>query len=74
MTKNITNLPRLELTENPDKKSDFIIFRNSMNKKTKKHVLKKKTRTRKTRTRKTRKTRTRKIKKNRKKGLFNLFL
>ena len=49
MTKNMTNLPRLELTENPNKKSDFIIFRKST-----KHVSKKTRRKRKrNRTRKT---------------------
>lgn len=42
----MNHLPRLELTENPDKKSDFIIFRKSMNKKTKKNVSKKRSRKR----------------------------
>jgi hypothetical protein len=67
MTKNMTNLPRLELTENPDKKSDFIIFRKS--------IKNKNTRKMKTRKMKTRKMKNnRKSKNNRKRGLFNLFL
>jgi hypothetical protein len=63
----MTNLPHLELTENPDKKSDFIIFRNSIkNKNTKKDVSKRKT------FMKTRK-HSRKKKTNRKKGFFKFF-
>ena len=61
----MTNLPRLELTENPDKKSDFIIFRkSSLEKRTKKNTKKSKRKTKKSK---------RKTRNNRKKGLFNLF-
>ena len=54
----MTNLPRLELTENPDKKSDFIIFRkSSLEKRTKKNTKKWR----------------RKTRKHRKKGLFKFY-
>lgn len=68
----MSNLPRLELTENPNKKSDFIIFRNPIknknskkqfNRKSKKHVYKN-----------TVKKNNRKTKRNRKKGFFSIFL
>jgi hypothetical protein len=58
-------LPRLELTENPNKNNDFIIFRHSMkgksNSVTKKRIHRKKHKTKK-----------RKHKKS-KKGFFNIF-
>lgn len=67
----MTNLPRLELTEDPNKNNDFIIFRHSSKGKkikqtksvTKKRIHKKKhgTRKKKTKHRKTRK------------GFFNIF-
>jgi len=61
----MANLPRLQLNENPDKKSDFIIFRYPIkNKNTKKNTKKSKRNTKKSK---------RKTKNNRKKGLFNLF-
>ena len=63
------NLPRLELTEDPNKNNDFIIFRYSSKGKkikqsksvTKKRVIPKGKRTKKIRTRKSRK------------GIFNIF-
>ena len=59
------DLPRLELTEDNNKKNDYIIFRNQhnitkSNKTTKKHVYKKKHGTKKRR-------------RTRNKGIFNIF-
>ncbi len=70
----MTNLPRLELTEDPNKKNDFIIFRHQMKgKKVPKsspgYASLKKISSKKTR--KHRKTKTRKHKK--RKSIFNLF-
>ena len=63
------NIPRLELTEDPNKNNDFIIYRHSIKGKknkqskslTKKRVTPKRKRTKKRRTRKSRK------------GIFNIF-
>jgi hypothetical protein len=68
----MTNLPRLELTEDPNKNNDFIIFRHSINstkiKDTK--ITNAKTVTKKRRKHSTKK---RKSRKSTRKGFFNIF-
>jgi hypothetical protein len=66
----MTNLPRLELTENPNKKNDFIIFRHQIKGK-KVSGFSKKVKISSKKTRKHRKTKTRKHKK--RKSIFNIF-
>ena len=67
----MTNLPRLELTEDPNKKNDFIIFRKQLKGKKvpKSSVGLKKSLSKKTH--KHKKTKTRKHKK--RKSIFNIF-
>ena len=67
----MTNLPRLELTEDPNKKNDFIIFRKQLKgkKASKGSASLKKSSSKKTR--KNRKGKTRKHKK--RKSFFNIF-
>lgn len=66
----MTNLPRLELTEDPNKKNDFIIFRHQIKGK-KVPGSSKKAKISSKKTRKHRKTKTRKHKK--RKSIFNIF-
>jgi|LakMenEpi03Aug12_release.lakeMendotaPanAssembly.Ray.scaffolds.fasta_scaffold5998931_1 hypothetical protein len=67
-------LPRLELTEDPNKKNDYIIFRNSINGKSKKTNTKKRNDKRVT-SKRYRNGITKKSKNGRtsKKGIFNIF-
>ena len=65
----MTNLPRLELTEDPNNKNDFIIFRHGS--KTK-HVTKKNTSEKKNKRVRRRTIKKRKTRKSRK-GFFNIF-
>jgi hypothetical protein len=73
----MTNLPRLELTEDPNKKNDFIIFRHQIKGKkmpkgsTGSASFSKKVQLSSKKTRKYRKTKTRKHKK--RKSIFNIF-
>jgi hypothetical protein len=70
----MTKLPRLELTEDPNKKNEFIIFRHQIKgKKTPKGLPSSASSKKKSskKPRKLRKTKTRKHKKS--KGLFNIF-
>lgn len=63
----LSKLPRLELTEDPNNKNDYIIYRDSIKGKKIKHnktVTKKRTKHRKTKKRSGRKSR---------KGFFNIF-
>ena len=70
----MTNLPRLELTEEPNNKNDFIIFRHGSNTKhvTKKNINKKKGTGKKKNKRVRRTMKKRKTRKSRK-GFFNIF-
>ena len=62
----MTNLPRLELTEDPNKKNDFIIFRKQL--KGKKITSNKTHKYKQTKHKKTRKHKTKKTK-----SIFNIF-
>ena len=68
-------LPRLELTEDPNKKNDYIIFRNSIKGKIKKTNTKKRVTTRRGSKRVTTRRGSKRVKRSRKskKGFLNIF-